>query len=81
MKTYTKEIVVYELEGRFDGFCVEVHGNEDATSLYLYHKQYGIKMHMIGVNSNEREIEELIDGLIEDYVETYNNCFMDEQIA
>ena len=34
MKTYKKEITVYDFEGIFDGFCVEV----DKSDLEIYFK-------------------------------------------
>ena len=83
MKIYKKEIVIYELDGQYDNFCMEVHNNETETELYLYHKQYGIKMHMIGVDliSNDWEIADLIDGYINGCVEEYLDEFITEEIA
>ena len=83
MKIYKKEIVIYELDGQYDNFCVEVHNSETETELYLYHKRYGIKMHMIGVDliSNDWEIADLIDGYINECVEEYIDEFITEEIA
>lgn len=83
MKKFIKEIAVYKLDGQYDGFCVEVHNSETETELYLYHKYYGIKLHMIGVKliSNDWEIEDLIDGYISECVEEYTDRFITEEIA
>ncbi len=83
MKTYKKEIMVYELDGQYDGFCVEVHNSKSETELYLYHKRYGIKELMIGVNlvSNEWEIKQLIDGYIDECIESYIDEFAHEETA
>ncbi len=76
-------VMVYELHGQYDGFCVEVHNSKSETELYLYHKRYGIRELMIGVNlvSNEWEIELFINGYIEECVERYIDGFINEEIA
>ena len=57
MKTYKKEITVYDFEGIFDGFCVEVDKSDEITDIYLYHKQCGIKRYMFGLyTKDEKEI-------------------------
>ena len=73
MKIYTKEITVYDFEDIFDGFCVEVHNDEDKTCFYLYHKMYGIKKYMFGVEptNNEFIVRDLIISNIENHIENY----------
>lgn len=78
MKRYNKEIQVYDFEGLYDGFCVEVHKNKTAIEFYLYHKSYGIKELMFGVLPDETEwmIENLISININDYINYYTNAYM-----
>lgn len=82
MKIYKKEITVYDFEGIFDGFCVEVQTEEEETEVYLYHKEYGIKSLMFGILNEDIESEEVLRDIIADYiednVERYRIEFMDE---
>ncbi len=72
-KTYKKEITVIELEGEYDGFCVEVSKrNDDVIDLYLCHTDYAVKDLMFGVSEEfEDSIEQLIESNVEEYIETY----------
>lgn len=84
MKTYKKEVVVYDFEDTFDGFCVEVHYDEDATRFYLYHKMHSVRVFMFGVapTRNEDAVRDLIASTIEEYIEEYlGSVITDEDIA
>ena len=74
MKTYKKEFVVYDFEDTFDGFCVEVHYDEDATRFYLYHKmQPHVIVFMFGVAPTKDEcvVRDYIASNIEEHIEEY----------
>ena len=90
MKIYKKEIIVYDFEGIFDGFCVEVDKSDDITDIYLYHKQCGIKRYMFGLyTKDEKEIRQIVASNIMDYINIYideymRDCsygFVDSEIA
>ena len=77
MKTYKKEITVYDFEGIFDGFCVEVDKSDDITDIYLYHKQCGIKRYMFGLyTKDEKEIRQIVASNIMDYINIYIDEYM-----
>ncbi len=49
------------------------------VNCWMWHREYGVKMHMFGIqftsfSSLERIIEKVIDG----YVETYNELYMQD---
>ena len=72
MKTYKKEITVYDFEGIFDGFCVEVDCSGEMTEIYLYHKDYAEKMLMFGIDiKHEWQIRDIIAANIETYINIY----------
>ena len=81
MKTYTKEIKVYDFENTFNGFCVEIHNDEDATRLYLYHKMHGVRVLMFGIapTKDENEVRDLIASTIEEYIEEYLGSVINEE--
>ena len=90
MKTYKKEITVYDFEGIFDGFCVEVDCSGEMTEIYLYHKDYADKMLMFGIDIKDEweirdiiaaNIEEHIKFHIDEYIEDYIYEFVDIAIA
>ena len=90
MKIYKKEIAVYDFEGIFDGFCVEVDKSDEITDIYLYHKQCGIKRYMFGLyTKDEKEIRQIVASNIMDYINIYideymRDCtygFVDSEIA
>lgn len=77
MKIYKKGIIVYDFEGIFDGFCVEVDKSDDITDIYLYHKQCGIKRYMFGLyTKDEKEIRQIVASNIMDYINIYIDEYM-----
>ncbi len=67
MRKYKKEISVYEFEGYFQGFRVEVHQSEFGTDFFLYHEDYCDKIQMFHVPKllDEEEIRFEIDSNID----------------
>ena len=85
MKIYKKEVVVHDFEDTFDGFCVEVHYDEDATRFYLYHNMTpNVKALMFGIapTKDEYEVRNLIASNIEEHIEEYlGSVITEEDIA
>ena len=47
-----RQVVTYDFEGIFDGYCIDVEtkiDRNDMLEFYIYHKQYNIKKYMFGV--------------------------------
>ena len=80
MKEYFKMIKVYDFDGVFDGFCVEVQIDESATECYLYHKNHSVKMLMFGVPTKgikyDFELLELIMDNIKDDIDIYQDVYI-----
>lgn len=86
MKNFIKEVMVYDFEGIFDGFCVEVSEakdeilNEEMIQLFLYHKDYYIKNPMFQLTKkdikDEWEIRDIIANNIEEYIRAYEEEIM-----
>ena len=85
MKNFIKEVMVYDFEGIFDGFCVEVSEAKDEIEevmiqLFLYHKDYYIKKPMFCLMKkdikDEWEIRDIIANNIEEYIRAYEEEIM-----
>lgn len=69
---------VYKLE--YDnGFVIEIsYGENDYVDFYLFHKRYGIKMHMFGIKQeNYNRLKEIAENNIDDYIEIYKEEYME----
>ena len=81
MKTYKKEITVYDFEGIFDGFCVEVEVGDKITDMYLCHKDYSVKKFMFAINTkDESEIRNIIAANIEEEIKCYIDRYAKDYI-
>ena len=83
MKSIVKDFTAYELDGRFDGYCIKILKGEETIEVFLYHKQYGVKSLMLGLNKtfkNELNLHNIIANNIEEHIATYAAEFMDEEI-
>lgn len=81
MKIIVKDYEAFALDGKFDGFCIEILKDEDMIEIFLYHKQYGIKSLMFGLNKtfeNELNLYNIIANNIEEEIAMYAEKFMDD---
>lgn len=75
-KKYNKKILVYEI--KYDFIVEVIKDDKDNTSeFWLYHKDYGIKMFMYGIECDEKEYEELIFSDINSYINIYKKEYME----
>ena len=69
MKKYVKKITAYDL---YDGFTVEV----DKGEFYLFHKDFGDKMHMFGLPGlDSAGEEEIIEATAGTYIAAFENSY------
>ena len=84
MKIIVKEYEAVALDGKFDGFCIELLTDEETTEIYLYHKQYGVKSLMFGLCNKDIKdlwlLRNIIANSIEEHIAIYAAEFMDEAI-
>lgn len=86
MKNFIKEVMVYDFEGIFDGFCVEVSETrnekieEEMIEFHLYHKDCGIKKYMFGLLKKDIKDEWQIRDIIANNIEVYINAYEEEII-
>ena len=84
MKFIVKEYEAVALDGKFDGFCIEILTDEETTEIYLYHKQCGIKSLMFELYNKDIEntwhLRNIIANNIEEHIAMYTEEFMDEAI-
>lgn len=83
MKVYKKEVTVYELDGKYEGFIVETSkGDDEMIDVYLTHKRYGIKDFMFGFMDKYEgyTLEGVIYGNLEGSIKLYIEKFMDEDV-
>jgi len=84
MKSIVKDYEAFALDGKFDGFCIEILTDEETTEIYLYHKQCGIKSLMFGLCNKDIKdlwhLRNIIANSIEEYIAIYAAEFMDEAI-
>lgn len=83
MKIIVKEYEAVALDGKFDGFCIEILTDEKMIEVFLYHKQYGIKALMFVLNNNFQNtlnLRDIIANNIEEHIAMYTEEFMDEAI-
>lgn len=76
MKQIKREITTYEVR---DGYYVDVETdlkNPEEYNVWIYHNMMGLKIMMFGGLwshlTNIRELEEIIDANIENYINLYN---------
>lgn len=75
MNSIKKTITVYDVG---NGFFVETGITDDVTEFYLYHKDYGVKSFMFGINHfSFMSEEQLIESNLSTYVELYKNDYFD----
>ena len=81
MKTIVKDYEAFALDGKFDGFCIEILTDEETTEIYLYHKQCGIKSLMFELYNKDIEntwhLRNIIANSIEEHIAMYTEEFMD----
>ena len=84
MKNIVKDYEAFALDGKFDGFCIEILTDEETTEIYLYHKQCGIKSLMFELYNKDIEntwhLRNIIANNIEEHIAMYTEEFMDEAI-
>ena len=81
MKFIIKEHLAYELDGRFEGYCIEILKDEETTEVFLYHKQYGVKSLMFGLSNNfqtDLMLRDLIANNLEEEIAMYTEKFIDD---
>ena len=80
MKSHEQAIIVYDLSDRFDGFYIEKRQIEDEIEFYLFHKDCNEELFMISDKSYcESEMKYYIWANIEEFIEEFNDCCMDEE--
>lgn len=69
-----------------DGFYVDVVINGNRVDYWLWHKDYGIKQFIFGIENNKNlsvnQLIELVNDNLEcgDYIEAYEQEYMDEEV-
>lgn len=80
MISNNQAITVYDLSDRFDGFYIEKHQVEDKIGFFLSHKDCSVELPIVECKSyEERETRYYIWFNIEDFIEEFNDCCMDEE--
>lgn len=71
------ETYAYQNGWNFDIVTNEHTGIRD---VYLYHYDYGIKMHMFGTQEKDRDkFLQTVEANIDDYIEQYKEQYMDQE--
>ena len=81
MKIIVKDYEAVALDGKFDGFCIELLSDEEMIEVFLYHEQYGVKSLMFGLNNNFQNrlnLRDIIANNIEEHIAMYTGEFMAE---
>lgn len=62
-----------------DGFFIDIQKDASYKNIYIFHSDYGVKMHVFGLQNDfsNKKILKLLENQIEPYIDLYKNDYMD----